>query len=954
MNFQKIFEVATPDERHPNGFEPMGWQCRMACGKDADFKNPQTLEGGVDCQSLLIDIPTGCGKTAGIVLAWLWNRVILERPEWPRRLVYCLPMRTLVEQTHENVTSWLRNLVDHAAELQIGNDSLASLRWLVDRSPIIVMGGEGKALKKSEWDLYPEKPAILIGTQDMLLSRALNRGYGMSRYRWPMHFGLLNNDCLWVCDEVQLMGPGTATASQLEAFRRSDTDESGPHGFVSFFGSRSVTWYASATSSLNILSTREWRDVQRPNDFVFSLTNPEKAETKSTVGTRRFALKRLELRQDWHFGQKQPPDERVSDIITRHREMVGALEKHNAPKQIARRSLIICNTVDRAVALFDALCKRRHAGELQDTDLVLLHSRFRPLDREAQADRLKPGHLQDHPDGQIVVSTQVIEAGVDLSSGILWTEVAPLSSVVQRLGRLNRTGEFGSNEQATYGWTPMAVIVGLELPDIPERPKDAKEKAEKEVRARHLPYDQSFCNQAWESLPRLNSDASPAALENIRDAIADSIERCPYSLQRHELLDFFDTDSNLSLGYTDVSPFVRGLDEDTDIYVLWREWESDDPNDFFRGDIGRDEVCAVPISRLTRKEYSSVNWRRGWLWRGRERGKKGGWVSAGAQGISPGATLLLPISAGGYVPDRGWTGKSEDKPTNLYQPPEYPSDEDAFSYLNHGWRSIADHVRDVRNVLRDEIFNALPNDGFISNAEKEACLKAALWHDIGKNHEKWKNAAIEALSEAGIQAHSDSLPLAKFSLSDSPRLRDKEGNPLTGHKLRREIYRLKNLFRPGMAHEVASALALRQRHIQNFGHLRSLATTADYLAQLLSEYLVMSHHGYVRKVLRDEIPKNPKDEKAADTVRGVTEGDLLPAVTVEGEELGCEELSVDCRRVGRDGNGYESYTRGVLRLLDHYGPFRLAYLEALLRAADGRASQHVAQFAVPAAPENES
>jgi len=34
------------------------------------------------------------------------------------------------------------------------------------------MGGE----EKTEWDLYPEREAILIGTQDMLLSRALNRG----------------------------------------------------------------------------------------------------------------------------------------------------------------------------------------------------------------------------------------------------------------------------------------------------------------------------------------------------------------------------------------------------------------------------------------------------------------------------------------------------------------------------------------------------------------------------------------------------------------------------------------------------------------------------------------------------------------------------------------------------------------------------------------------------------
>jgi len=55
------------------------------------------------------------------------------------------------------------------------------------------------------WDAY-RKDSILIGTQDQLFSRALNRGYSMSRHRWPIHFALLNNDCLWVMDEVQLMG----------------------------------------------------------------------------------------------------------------------------------------------------------------------------------------------------------------------------------------------------------------------------------------------------------------------------------------------------------------------------------------------------------------------------------------------------------------------------------------------------------------------------------------------------------------------------------------------------------------------------------------------------------------------------------------------------------------------------------------------------------------------------
>ena len=54
----------------------------------------------------------------------------------------------------------------------------------------------------------------------MLLSRALMRGYGRSRYQWPVHFAWLHNDALWVFDEVQLMGPGLKTSAQLKAFRR--------------------------------------------------------------------------------------------------------------------------------------------------------------------------------------------------------------------------------------------------------------------------------------------------------------------------------------------------------------------------------------------------------------------------------------------------------------------------------------------------------------------------------------------------------------------------------------------------------------------------------------------------------------------------------------------------------------------------------------------------------------
>ena len=815
LNFRDVFRAAT-------GFpEPYPYQCRLACGPDASLENNDSLRRGTPCRSQLINIPTGLGKTAGVVIAWLWNRVLhpdgSHRNSWPRRLVYCLPMRTLVEQTRESVKEWLQRL-------NLAWDENGEHRGKVGLH--ILMGGEDDG----EWDLYPECEAILIGTQDMLLSRALNRGYGMSRYRWPMHFGLLNNDCVWVLDEVQLMGPGLATACQLEAFRSLVNDAIKPGGLGSYFGSRPVTWYASATSSRELLSTREWRNVQRPDGFEFGLTDAEKTEKTSPVNHRRLALKYLETHEDWHLGTEQPSDDRVSDIIARHQQMAEELQNYKAIPKVPRRSLIICNTVDRAVAVFDALRRKQAIGELQEVDLLLLHSRFRPPDRKARMDRLKLENLRIYPNGQIVVSTQVIEAGVDISSGILWTEVAPLSSLVQRLGRLNREGEFGSNGQVDYNWMPRAVIVGLELPEIREKQKEKKEQAEKEVHARYLPYDQRACDAAWSALAKLKEDASPAGLDAIQDAIGKSIERCPYSLQRHELIDFFDTDSNLSLGYTDVSPFVRGLVDDTDVYVLWRDWDGADKGvpPPFVFDIQRYELCPVPISRLTGNKSGFAICRQGWLWLGKERS----WVSARTQGVLPGATLLLPVGAGGYDSNRGWTGKDEDKPASCYEPAEWPSDEDMLSCLKHGWRSIAVHTDEVRSTLCS-IFKDLPLNDFLTDSEKRACLEAVDWHDIGKNHAAWQDAVVKALKAAEIEPPPKHLPLAKFSLSDSPQLRNK-----AGEELERTLYRLKSSFRPGVVHEVPAAIALRRFHIEKDGKSRSLEHKDIYLSQLLSEYLV--------------------------------------------------------------------------------------------------------------------
>jgi len=909
MDFDAFFEKATAAARSDStpprgdraapGFSPYDFQRRLACGEQEDGETRENwLSGATNCRSKLISIPTGLGKTAAVILAWLWNRVVLNGSDWPRRLVYCLPMRTLVEQTENSARSWLANLQDYAAD-----------HGFLDRLPDvhILMGGE----EKTDWDIFPEKNAILIGTQDMLLSRALNRGYGMSRYRWPMHFGLLNNDCLWVMDETQLMGPGLSTACQLEAFRQGQA-----RGFGSVGEAGSVTWYMSATNNPEHLKTREWRDIPRPTrEFDFSMSSEEKSATTGPVHQRRHAVKRLELQPDSGFVDSTALSTLVAVIVTRHEEMIEAIASE--PK-LPARTLIICNTVDRAVKLHELLASEKPDG----CDLLLLHSRFRPPERRAQLKQLKTIDGTAFPKGQIVISTQVVEAGVDISSGILWSEVAPLASLVQRFGRLNRAGEFNDSP-----WKPLAGVIGVGVEEAtPRENKETREKREKDNTGRCLPYELSACKATWISLEKLQGDASPANLEQIQADVAASIPRCPYSLQRHELTDFFDSDANLSLGFTDVSPFVRGLDDDTDLQVLWREsWLQKNGDEGtsepgFTPDFQRDELCSVPMSKA-RVAREVLN--HGWLWRGKE----AGWLSMRDLDPAPGMTILLPLIAGGYDTDAGWTGdKTNNKHSSHYQTREMPSDEDQLSSLANGWRSIAAHTGDVAHELNEILRDLLAaND---NETERASILGAVSWHDVGKNHDGWQKCVRDALKEAGIAGKDAHRPFAKFSLSDSPSLRD-----LEGEVFKKRIRELRSSFRPSIAHEVASALAFRASEQARLGPDRDAN-----LASLLAEYVIMSHHGRVRKVLRDEIPRYPKDEKDTNTVRGISEGDKLPAVEIDGQDLGCTALSTDCRQMGRDSKGHESYTRGVLRLLEHYGPFRLAFFEAIFRAADIRAS----------------
>jgi CRISPR-associated endonuclease/helicase Cas3 len=106
----------------------------------------------------------------------------------------------------------------------------------------------------------------------------------------------------------------------------------------------------------------------------------------------------------------------------------------------------------------------------------------------------------------------------------------------------------------------------------------------------------------------------------------------------------------------------------------------------------------------------------------------------------------------------------------------------------------------------------------------------------------------------------------------------------------------------------------------------------------LTAFLIAAHHGKVRMGLR-ALPEEKADPANARIARGVQDGDQLPEVAC-GEEISkAIRLDLGLMEMGEDANGRPSWGARTQTLLGEFGPFRLAYLEALLRMADWRASK---------------
>lgn len=93
--------------------------------------------------------------------------------------------------------------------------------------------------------------------------------------------------------------------------------------------------------------------------------------------------------------------------------------------------LVVCNTIRSATTLFEELTDRSTTG---DTSFVYLSGAVRPKDRQRRIKRLRSSDKEQF----VVVSTQVVEAGVDIDMDAVWRDFAPFDSIVQAAGRCNR------------------------------------------------------------------------------------------------------------------------------------------------------------------------------------------------------------------------------------------------------------------------------------------------------------------------------------------------------------------------------------------------------------------------------------------------------------------------------------------------------------------------------------
>lgn len=374
-----------PFFRAVHGVEPFPWQRALV----------EYLADG-DAWPDVLDIPTGCGKTAALDAAVFHLALRADAPSRSAiRIALVVDRRLVVDDAHaraERIAAALASSSDDFVQRVAKRLRALSL----DGPPLVAQRLRGGAPLEALWARSPTQPTVLCSTVDQVGSRLFFRGYGVSTRMAPVHAGLLGRDTLVLLDEAHLSEPFRQT---LDSVRR----------------------VGDAQTRFVLLTATPGVEAKAP--FRLSREDFEDARLSLRIGAAKPA--RLLTASSERLVECLAEEARKS--MTR---LCSALA---APPAVA----IVVNRVALARDVFETLRTE------YDVDVTLMIGRSRDVDRDAMATVLEPfrtGADRAAARPLFVVATQCLEVGVDLDLDGLVTQAAPLDALRQRFGRLNRAG----------------------------------------------------------------------------------------------------------------------------------------------------------------------------------------------------------------------------------------------------------------------------------------------------------------------------------------------------------------------------------------------------------------------------------------------------------------------------------------------------------------------------------
>lgn len=625
--------------------KPFPWQERLA-REISENQIPASL-----------NLPTASGKTA-VIDIWLWSLyadISENKPEErriPLRLFYVVDRRLIADAAFDRAEKIKETL--KKAENGVLKEVADGLKKFFNTdSPLETAILRGGMAQERNWCKSPTQPMVCCGTVDMIGSRLLFRGYGTSPGQRPIDAGLIGHDAMIVLDEAHISQAFEQTLKKIPDFSKSENG----HGNLQIVS-------MSATG----------KEDEKP----FELTEPD---LENEVLKKRFD-KEKPVRLE------QAESEKTDDIVKKLADEAKKISESPKLGVIA----VVANTVDVARKIFDLLKKE------ENSEAILLTGRCRPFDRDQIIE--KYGHRlfaqkskTDDKTPLFVVATQCIEVGVDFDFDAMVTEIAPLDSLIQRFGRLNRFGDSDSAEGVVvapqYGKNPTERA--KQIPFYGNAPEETWKKMEEEFGKNG---EMDFSSSAT---GKLKTEKWQDDWQKLCAPHSDALALFP------EYADIWSRTSIEQFGGDDISLFLHGEPETADVQVVWRGDVPEEPNNETLKPISRvlshlpprvDEAVSLSLWSFrnwlakgkdetladiegVKAEVGNFQIRKKVIrWRGYEKDEEHRAEYVFPDEIKPGDVVVLPSKLGG-CDEFGWnpqyTKKVKDiaKETRETERPEY-------------------------------------------------------------------------------------------------------------------------------------------------------------------------------------------------------------------------------------------------------------------------------------------